>query len=321
VVGVAEQGGPLRAQLDDAGDGGAVVELAAAAGAADRGLLQALAQGAVLQRGQRRLAAGVLQRQHVLAFELALLGSLRGGGDRGVGHPGEAGAVVHHHGRSVVLLEQVLAEAGLQRGQLAVDLAQARLLLLVQPGAGAHEVEVVTVEQAQLLGVEAELVALVVQGLDAGVQLRVEGDGVGVRGQQRRHGGLHLLHLRVGVGADQVEEHVGHAQQYLAAALGGDDGVVEGRRLGVVGDGVELGALLGHALLEGRQVVRVGDAVERRQLVRQRARFEEGVGRGRRGLVGGGAEGRQREAGGQGQGPGGTEVHRESPADKTGQKG
>jgi hypothetical protein len=64
--------------------------------------------------------------------------------------------------------------------------------------------------------------------------------------------GLHLLQGVVGVGADEAEEDAGGAVEHCrAAALHGDDGVVEGRRLGLSakkgGDGGDLGLLLGHA--------------------------------------------------------------------------
>jgi hypothetical protein len=81
VVVVAQQLGALGAQLQHLRDDRGVVELAAAAAARDRGLVQALAQGAVLELRLRRLAGGVEQGDHVLAFQAAGLGGFRGGGD------------------------------------------------------------------------------------------------------------------------------------------------------------------------------------------------------------------------------------------------
>ena len=66
----------------------------------------------------------------------------------------------------------------------------------------------------------------------------------------------------VGVGGGDVEEGDGSAGEELAGALHGDDGVVEGGGVGVVGDGVDFFALLGHAGFDGGLVVGVFDLVE-----------------------------------------------------------
>jgi hypothetical protein len=172
---------------------------------------------------------------------------------------------------------------------------------------------VVALEQAQRFGVEAEGGALVVERLHALEELVVERDGVLVRRQFRRVLGLDLFHRVVGVGAGEVEEHVAHADQRLAALVERHDGVLERRLLGAVGDGVDLRELFFHALVETRGEMLVADLVERRQLVGQGARGEERIGshRGGSGLVGRrgrGFGGRERA----GQAKGGREGQRKS---------
>src|SRR3546814_5924303 len=90
----------LGAQLEHLRDDAGVVVLVAAAVAAHRSLVDALAQGAVGQLRQRRLAGGVEQGDDVLAVQPALLGLGGGGGDLLVGQPVKLGLVVDHHGRS-----------------------------------------------------------------------------------------------------------------------------------------------------------------------------------------------------------------------------
>ena len=150
-------------------------------------------------------------------------------------------------------------------------------------------------EHGALLGIEAQRVALIEQRLDAREQRRIQIDRVAVFGVLRRQRFLGSLQGLVGVGAGEHEEHVGAAREQFAAALHGLDGVLEGRRLGVVGDGANFGQVLLHALFDGRLVVGVFQLVEGRRLERQRAgrhqrilgrRGGGGLGSGHRGLGG-----------------------------------
>ena len=279
VVVVAQQLGAVGAQAGDAGDDAGVVPLVAAGAAHQRGRHDLLAQLAVGEVGQRRLAGGVLQRDEVLALVAGFLGRRRGGGDRLLGQAVEQGHVVHQHGRIVHFLEHVLAEGGGQAGQLGVHRLQGFLVGVGQVGAGTDEVGVVTLEQALGLGVQAQGISLVVERLDAREELAVEQDRVLVGGELRRQGGLHLLDFGVGVGAGQVAEHRAGAVEQGAGFFHRDDGVHEARRVRVVGDRGDFGALLGHAALERRLVVLVLDQVEARRLVGQVADHEEGIAR------------------------------------------
>ena len=68
---------------------------------------------------------------------------------------------------------------------------------------------------------------------------------------------------------DLVEEH--------ARPVESDDCIVEGRRLGVVDDGCDLGVLLGHPLVEGRHEVRLVDPIEGLNVERRAVVGEERV--------------------------------------------
>ncbi len=92
-----------------------------------------------------------------------------------------------------------------------------------------------------------------------------------MRRQLGRLDGLHLVQGGIGVGLHHAEEGVVDPLQHLARLLHRHDGVVEGGRVLVVGDGGDLGQLLLHARLKGRLVVAVLDDVEARRLVRQGA--------------------------------------------------
>jgi hypothetical protein len=134
------------------------------AAARQRGRQQLFAGRAIGQHGQRRLLGGVHDRDHELAVQAALLRFRGGDVDRLVRHAGQFLAAVDHQGRGVRFLQHVLAELGLQGGDLAVVGLQLDLVRGGQLGAGAHEVGVVALQQVGRLGVQVQGGALVVQG-------------------------------------------------------------------------------------------------------------------------------------------------------------
>ena len=97
----------------------------------------------------------------------------------------------------------------------------------------------------------------------------------------RRNVGLNLVESGIGVGADNVEEGGGNTIQQLPGLVERHDCILERGPRGVVGDLVDFGELLLHALGEGREVVRVFDFVEGRRLQGQRTRLREGISRDR----------------------------------------
>ena len=76
-------------------------------------------------------------------------------------------------------------------------------------------------------------------------------------------------HLVRCIGAEDVEEHTRDAVQQLAAPLEGDDGILERRRLLVVGNRIDFFLQLLNAFFESRFVVLRLDAVERSRLERR----------------------------------------------------
>src|SRR4051794_35024608 len=82
------------------------------------------------------------------------------------------------------------------------------------------------------------------------------------------------------VRAGQVVEHTRDLIEAAARALEGVDRVGEGRRIGIPGDGYDLGGVLRERLVEGRAEVIGRDLIERRQPERRRPFAEERVGRG-----------------------------------------
>ncbi len=299
VAGIAHDRGALGAQFGHARDDGAVVERVAAAAAGDRGLVQALAQGAVVQLRQQRLAGGVEQGDAVFARHAFLFGALGQHGDLFVAQAGQLGAVGDDHRRVVHFRQHVLAELGGQRRHFGVDCLDPCLLRVAQVGAGAHEIGVVALDQAHALLVQTQVGALFIQRLDAREQLGVQVDAVAVGGELGRVLGVQFVEGVVGVGAGQVAERDRGAGQQLAGAFHRQDGVVEGRRLAVIGDGLDLAGVFGHAAVEGRREIAVLDLVELRVLVRQGALLEEGI-HGVLGVVGGrlGRSGGGAQAGG-----------------------
>ena len=152
-------------------------------------------------------------------------------------------------------LEHVLCEAHGEGGYLLVELAEAFLLVGGGVGAAADEALVGLFEEAHLLGVEVEALSLVVDGLDAGEELGVEGYVVAVGGEERRHLLLDGLHLLAVLTLGEVEEDGADLFQQLSAVFVSEDGVLEGGGLGVVHDGLDFGFLAVHAFGEGRHVV------------------------------------------------------------------
>ena len=271
VVREAQQLGLLGADLRDALDGLAGVVGVALLGAVPRGLEQRLARVAIAQILQLRAAGWC---------SAAAAPTCRPGRDpwrparprrsrRRTGRP--AWPCRRPPARRLGRGQQLVGELGAERRLFLVEVLQLGLVGVGQLGAGMHEVPVDHLDQALRLRIELERVALVVDRLDALEQLAVEVDRILVRGQLRRLVFLHLLQRVVGVGAGDRTEHLHHAVQQGAGLLHRHEGVVEGRRIRVVGDLLDLGQLLLHALLDRRLVVGVRDLVERRRLERQRA--------------------------------------------------
>ncbi|MFI4924679.1 MAG: hypothetical protein ACHP7L_05990 [Burkholderiales bacterium] len=129
------------------------------------------------------------------------------------------------------------------------------------------EIEVHALEEPELLGRQAQRVALREQRVDAREQLRVEQDRRVVCGELRHHLALDRLQRGRGMRRREVVEHRADAHIGAAGGVERADRVVERGRRAVVRDRGGLAAMLTHRGIErGREVLRF-DAVERRQAV------------------------------------------------------
>ncbi len=179
-----------------------------------------------------------------------------------------------------------MAEAGRELGQLLVDLGHARLGLVGQAGAGAVEAGVGTLQQAELLRVETEIGAVLVQLGNAAKQHGVHRDRIPVPRHPERDLLVDLQDGRVGMRRDQVVEDGCDLVQQLAGALQRRDGVGEVGRGRIIGDRRDLGGVVGERLLEGGQEVLRRDLVERRGRKRRQPGLQQRVGLGVRSLAG-----------------------------------
>ena len=261
--------GALKAQVDDAVDKDAVVIVAA--GAADGvglpHLLAQLAVGAVLHK---RFPAGDVECEACCILETCLVSGLEGGSYLVVGEA---------YGMNLVGIEvepegigggkHVVAETQRQRGQQAVDFAEALLLVGRDVGAVADKVLVGLLDQTHLLAVQSEGFALLVDGLDALEEFGVEHNVVAVGGDEGCGLFGNLLHFGAVDALGQIEEDGADLVEQVAALFEGLDGVGERRRFGVVGNGVDFSLLLLDALFEGGHIMlgfdffKIGDAVGR----------------------------------------------------------
>ncbi len=215
------------------------------------GLPHLLAQAAVVRIGQEGIdrGAGVQHRP------LALVALVGGGCGRGVLHRlGQAREVGLLQVEDVAALvgQQVLAELCVEARQLLVDGGDPRLGGGGEPGAALHPVDPVVPGQLLLLRRQARGLARLVDRVDAGEQAGVLADPVLELGDLGVHHLLHRLHVGVVFrGAPHaVKRH--HPAERLARPLLGYDGVVEGGRGRVAGDGIDLRQVLAHALLKRR---------------------------------------------------------------------
>ena len=165
--------------------------------------------------------------------------------------------------------EDVLPELRRQFGEPAHDLGVALLCGRVEARAGAREVGVVALEDAQLFATEAELGAPLVQLLDPREEGGVHRHRAVVRGQARRHPHLDRLQRGRRLARGQVREQVAQAGQQAARAVERGDRVGEGRWRRIGADRIDLGAMLGERGVECRLELFRPHRAERRQAIRR----------------------------------------------------
>ena len=208
-----------------------------------------------------------------LVVGLAKLAVGGGGHLFGIGADAESELLLE----GVALGEDVVAYLlGLGRN-LGIDFAQARLLLLGQAYSLTLEALIMLFEHHLLLASKCALVC-VPDGCDALVEGLVEGD-VGLVVAEQGDGFLHNSIKGVAaVGFGHIVEHALHFAEDASREFERQDGVLEGRSLGICGDGVDFSFLLLYAGLDGGDVVGNFYLVERRNSVGSVPFLKEGVG-------------------------------------------
>ena len=238
-------------------------------------LFTQVALGAV---GHERRVGGEVEREHP-SLQLALLGGHGCSLDGCLGQSVELFLVGDVEREGFVLLQQVLRELEREHRGLLGEFPQFFLSLFVEQCSATHESVVAVVEQHFLLG--RQFAVMHVHILHALEKLLVQPYVVGMLGQY----GLHLLsqglHLVVGLGTEQVEEHRGDALQQVVVALFVvlvvDDGVVESRLLRVVDGLLYLLVVAPDAFHESLFIVFHAYAVEGHRVVRRAVFFEKWI--------------------------------------------
>ena len=249
VVGMSEQPHPLVPEPQDLGDDGVVVVLVAVVAARDEGAPHLFTEGALGRVGQEGIDRGAGVGDGVLVRVVALGGGRRGGLDVRVGQAAQL--ILRDIGDDSFLVgEDVVREAGVEFREPLVDRRVAVLRRALEGGAVAGEAVVDQPDEALLVGPQGALLRTRLDRPDAREERLVLRDLRAKLGELRGH--LLLDGAELGAGAVRgPDAPVGEDPIEIAAgALEGLDGVLEGRGLGVGGDGVDLFEVTRHAGLE-----------------------------------------------------------------------
>ena len=275
VIAISQKPRLLGAQRHDLGDQRPIVMRAGLRAAPRPGVEHHAAEIAPRREGQERLDRGAGERNRIAA-DTALARRLGGGGADEIRQALEITFAERQMPRLLVV-QHVLDKERLQRGKPLDDRRQAHLRLRPEQRALAHEIEVMALEQAALIGGEAERLTPRLKVGDAAEQVRIERDGEPVLGELRRVIPRHPLQGVAGVAGVEVEEHLAHASEQPAAALQRLDGIGKAGGFRIPRDRGDVGAVRRHALVEGRREMLDPDAVEGRQAERRRPALEEGI--------------------------------------------
>ena len=118
----------------------------------------------------------------MLAGQAAFLGGRARGGAQEIGNPGQVLLALEFENVALLVRKHILAEGRAQRCKPLVDLRQSCLGGRIKRGTGALEHEVIAIEHALLLGIEAEIAAANMQRIDAQEQRLIQQDGIPVPG-------------------------------------------------------------------------------------------------------------------------------------------
>ena len=173
--------------------------------------------------------------------------------------------------------QHVLREARRELREAFHDLRVARLLVGAELRAGADEVDMQPLDQSQRLRVEPEFVAPRVHRVHAREQAGVHRHRAVVRRQRAGKLALHGLDVGRGVRRGERVERRLDARQQPPAAIERGHGVVEGRRVGLRGNGLDLDALRLHRGVERGREIGGADLRERGQRERRRPVAEQRI--------------------------------------------
>ena len=259
---IAQQPGPLLPQRQDLGDQHPIVVRAGVLPARDPGKIGHAPKIAEGREGQERFDRRPGQSDHI-----GFLPPLRRRLPRALAHElRQALQIFLSQGQMPFLLvmHDVLAELGMQRGEPLGYFRHARLLRLAQPSAVAHEAEMPPFKQAQRVRRQAQRLAPAIERVDPGEQAGIERHAHAVLRQFWGEIEVDRLQFRRAEAGDQIAEHVADALQQPAATLQRLDRVGEtgGGRIG--GDRLDFGDMFGHAALQRLRKMLRADAVERR---------------------------------------------------------
>ena len=194
-----------------------------------------------------------------------------------VGKPGEVLLAVEQQCIGLLIRQHVLAEDRAERGEAGIDVGEPRFRRRVKGRARTHESQVIALEHAPLFRGQREALAHLVQAIDPAEQGRVHENGVPVLGLEWRELTLDRQNRIVRMGAGQQVEDVAGPRERLSTRFERGDGVGEGRRGGIAGDGRHFGGMRGECAGKSfRKMIR-SDPVERRHAERAYPFLEQRV--------------------------------------------
>ena len=226
-------------------------------------LLAEFALGGV---GHERRVAREVEGEDPSLFVL-LLCIMGSGCDGGLWESVELILIGDMQGVSLVFLQQILRELEGEHACLLGELAQLLLAFLIEQGTAAHESVVAGVEEHLFLGIELT-VWMIVNELDALEELLVQGDIVGMLGENRTQFLCQFFHLIAGFCTHHAREYIGNTTQEIVimlALLGiyAGNGVLEGRFCRVIDNLISGLVIASDTFHESLFVITELDAVER----------------------------------------------------------
>ena len=172
-----------------------------------------------------------------------------------LGKSGEIGLVIHHQIEGGSLLEHVLLELELQLGKTGVDLLELFLLVCGQGGAGTLVSLVGLGEKSHLVGLEAEVLTIVIHCLYPLVEFLIEGNLIEMGAHYGGQLSLDGHQFGSGVDGSLAAEHGVYTAEKTAGVVKSDYGILEIGSRGIVDDSVYLPVVLLNGCQNGRFVV------------------------------------------------------------------